>query len=113
MTIKQQRLSNQIAKHLANIIQFEMKDPNLGLITITDVSVTHDLSLAKVYVMVSGNTKQKQLSLDALDQARGFIRSSLAKELTTYKTPEIRFIYDDSLDKAERIDELIKKTHQD
>jgi len=113
MTVKQQRLSNQITKMLANIIQFEIKDPDLGLVTITAVDVTHDLSFAKVYIMVSGSEKQKQHSLDCLNKARGFVRSALAKELKTYKTPELRFYYDESLESANRIDELIKQTHDE
>ena len=113
MKVKQQRINTIITKIIAEIIQFDLKDPDLGLITITDVETSPDLASAKVYVMVSGSDKQKEKTMSALDKARGYIRSALAKELTTHKTPEIKFIYDDSLDKAERIDELLKQTKQD
>ena len=113
MKNKQQRISNLIGKILAEIVFFELKDPDLGLLTISDVEVTNDLSLAKVYVMVTGSKRQQEKSLAALDHAKGFIRKALAKELTTYKTPELRFIYDDSLDRASRIEELIKETHKE
>ena len=112
MKIKQQRLANQIKKILAEIIQFDLKDPNLGLVTITDVDLSADLSVVKVYVMVSGSSRQRKKTLAALEHGQGFIRSALAKELTTYKTPEIRFFYDDSFDKAQRIDDLIKLANQ-
>ena len=113
MKVKQQRINNIIAKLVAEIIQFDLKDPDLGLITITAVETSPDLTSAKVYVMISGNEKQKAKTLNALDKASGYIRSALAKELTTHKTPEIRFVYDDSLDRAERIDELLRQTNSD
>ena len=108
MNIRQKRLSNSIAKLIAEIIQFELHDPDLGLITISDVTVSSDLALAKVYVMITGDEKLKERSLKALDNSRGFIRKRLAQQLTTYTAPKIQFYYDDTLDKAQRIDELLK-----
>ena len=109
MKIKQQRLANQITKIIAEIIQFQLQDPDLGLVTISDLALSPDLSLAKVYVMITGGARQRKNTMKALDNAKGFIRSALAKELSTYKTPDIRFIYDDTLDKAQRIDELLNQ----
>ena len=107
MKVKQQRLNRLIVKHIAQIIQYELNDPDLGLVTISEAEVSADLSFCKVYVMISGNKRQKHRSLEALNHASGYIRSSLAKELMIRKTPEIKFYYDDTLDKAERIDELL------
>lgn len=111
MKIKQERLANIIYRNIAEIIQFQLADPNVGLITITSVKVTGDLSLAKVYFVVSGDDVQKDNTLKALIRAKGYIRSELAQHLDTYKTPDLKFIYDDNLDKANRIDELIKKAN--
>ena len=112
MNTKQQRLNNQIAKFIAEIVHYEVYNPDLGFITISEVEVNPDLSLAKVYYMTSGNDKQNQKTQKALETAKGYIRNALAAKLSTRKTPELRFIYDDSLEKAQRIEELIKKTHK-
>ncbi|MFV0255413.1 MAG: 30S ribosome-binding factor RbfA [Erysipelotrichaceae bacterium] len=112
MKIKQERLANIIYRNLAEIIQFKLNDPDVGLITITEVKVTGDLSVAKVFYVVHGNQFQKDRCLKALIRAKGFIRSELAQHLSTYKTPDLKFIYDDNLDKANRIEELIKQANK-
>ena len=113
MTIRQKRISNSITRIIAEIIQFELHNPDLGLVTISEVDVSPDLALAKVYVMICGTQKEKELSLKALDQAKSYIRKRLAGELSTYTAPKIQFFYDDTLDKAARIDEILKKVNKD
>ncbi len=109
MSIRNERIASIIKKNVAQIIEFELNDPNVGLVTITDVVVTRDLSMAKIYFMTYSPGKEK--TLNSLTRAKGHIRSQLAKFLKTYKTPDLKFIYDDSLEKANHLENLIKKAN--
>lgn len=96
-----------IAKHLTEIILKETKDPKIGFVSVNEVEVSSDLGVAKVYVSFLG-TKNKNENLKHLVAASGYIRSSLAKVLKMKKTPELRFFLDDSFDKYEHLNELLK-----
>jgi len=110
MSLKKERLATIIAREVSDIIQFSLKDPNVGFVTITDVEVTGDLSIAKIYVTVFDKKKDSNVTIDALKRAKGFIRSELGKRLTVKKCPDLVFVLDTSLEKGNRIDELIKQT---
>lgn len=104
---KKDKLNNIIQKEVSEIIQFELKNPKIGFITITDVDVTSDLSYAKVFVSFLGQDARKEAGLKALNQSKGHIRSLLAKRLTIRKTPEIIFVLDNSLEKGNKIDLIL------
>lgn len=108
MADRKQRIQSIIGKNITEIIQFEVKNPHIGFVTISEVKVSSDFSYAKVYVSFLGS-KNPENNLKELNKAKGFIRSSLAKKLDIRKTPEITFELDNSFDRAERIDKLIKK----
>ena len=108
MADRTQRIQSVIGKNITEIIQFEVKNPHIGFVTIQEVKVSTDFSYAKVYVSFLGS-KNPQENLQALNKCKGFIRSSLAKKLDIRKTPEITFVFDDSYEKAEHLEELIKK----
>ncbi len=108
MADRTQRIQSVIGKNITEIIQFEVKNPHIGFVTIQEVKVSTDFSYAKVYVSFLGS-KNPQENLQALNKCKGFIRSSLAKKLDIRKTPEITFVLDDSYEKAEHLEELIKK----
>lgn len=108
MSIKNQRLNSIIAKEISDIITFEIKDPNINLVSITEVNITNDLSYAKVFVSIIDQKRKKNI-LNALNQAKGFVKKKLSKRLSIRKIPELNFIYDDSLDKASRIENILKK----
>lgn len=112
MSLKVERLEQQIKKELAQIIQFEMKNSNKGFITITDVRLTNDLSQAKIYVNILGEENDQNKGLDTLENAKGFLRSELAKKLTIRKAPEIIFVLDTSLEQGNRIESIIKKINE-
>lgn len=104
---KQEKMNNIVQKAVSEIIQFELKNPKIGFVTITDVSVTNDLSYATIYVSFLGQDARKEAGLKALNQSKGFIRSELAKRLTVRKTPELIFKLDDTLEKGNRIEKIL------
>ena len=111
-SIKQKRLEGIIRKNLSEIIQFEVKDPNIGFVTITDVKVTNDHSFATVYVTFIGATNQKE-AIAALERAKGFIRSELSQRLDIRRCPDLIFKIDTAEDNARHIDEIIEKIHKE
>lgn len=108
MANKQERIATIIRKNIAEIIQFQVKDPHLGFVSIPEVKVSKDFSYATVYVSFF---KDEDIvpSLEVLNKAKGFIRSELATKLDTRRVPEIRFVLDEGYKKEERIAELLKK----
>ena len=101
------RLGDQIQRELADLIRNEVRDPRLGLVTITAVEVSRDLSHAKVYV----STLQDQVALDAsmraLARAAGFLRTKLAHGLKARTVPELHFLHDESVERGVRLSRLI------
>ncbi len=105
MVLKKDKMNNIIQRELSDILLTEVRDSAIGFCTITAVEVTTDLSIAKIYVsFLEKNTKK---SMEALDRSKGFIRSLLAKRLTTRKCPELQFILDTSLEYGNKIESII------
>jgi ribosome-binding factor A len=105
---RSQRVAAQMQRELALIIQSEIRDPRLGLITINEVELSRDLAVAKVYFTVLGKARdQIKKDHDILNRSIPFIRRELGKRMRIRLLPELRFIYDESLDKGMRIDRLI------
>jgi ribosome-binding factor A len=111
-SIKQKRLESIIRKNISDIIQFDLKDPKVGFVTITDVWVSNDHSYAKVYCEFLGKEERAEAGLKALNRAKGFIRSELSQRLDIRRTPELTFVIDQSAAKARRIDEIIDEIHK-
>ena len=111
MTLKADRISGIIQKEVSEIIQFSLKDPKVGFITITDVSVKNDLSIAKIYVSFLGQDARKEAGMKALERSKGFIRSELAKRMSIRKVPSLVFLADDSLEKGNKIEKIIADIH--
>ena len=105
--LKQEKLAVQIQKFITDIIQFELKNDNLGIVTVTRVKVSDDNSWAKVFVSFLDKNKEKKLEL--LKECKPFIRSALAKKLTIRRTPDILFVLDDSWEKGEHIEKIIRE----
>lgn len=112
-SVKQKRLEGVIRKNISDIIQFGIKDPNVGFVTITDVNVSNDHSYAKVFVTFLGKDARAQAGLKALNRAKGFIRSELSQRLDIRRTPELIFVLDETEMKARHIDEIIHSLHTD
>ena len=112
MTVKKDRIEAIIQKEVSSIIQMELKDPKLGFITITDVTVTNDLSIAKIYVTFLGKQERIDAGMKTLERSKGFIRSLLSKRMTIRKVPQLIFLYDESLEKGNKIEKIIKQINQ-
>jgi len=85
----------------------ELKDPRIGILTVTGVSVSPDLHDARVFVSVFGNAKRQRAALDALDSARGVLQLRLARELSLKRTPRLAFEYDPTVEHGVRMTKLI------
>ncbi|CUB05181.1 30S ribosome-binding factor RbfA [Marinomonas fungiae] len=110
------RIGDQLQKELASLIQFEVKDPRLGMVTINEVRVAKDLGYADVYYTVLGlddNAERLAENQAALESAKNFLRSRLAKEVKLRIMPHLRFHYDNSVVNGARmsalIDEAVRK----
>ena len=101
------RLGEQIQRDLSALIRTEIKDPRVGMVTITDVEVSRDLSHARVFVSSLEGPEAREQSLQALRRAAGFIRSRLAHVLTVRTVPELHFEYDESVERGARLSRLI------
>ncbi len=103
------RVGSQIQRELAELIKSEVDDPRLGFVTVNAVEVVRDLAVAKVYFSVLGADKeQQQLNFEILNHAAAFLRRQLAHVMRMRSVPELRFIYDDSIDRGMRMDALLK-----
>ena len=103
------RVDEAIRQVLGDALAGELKDPRVGFVTVTDVRTSADLSHARVYVSVLGDADTRQASMDGLASAHGFLQRLLAGELRLKRTPMLEFLYDDTTDRALRVDELIEE----
>jgi len=103
------KLDSILMRELSVIISQEINDPKLGFPTVTEVRITPDLTEAKVYVSFLGKNYMKRDGLEALRRAKGYIKTQLSHNVKMRKIPDLTFVVDDSLDKADRIEELLKK----
>jgi ribosome-binding factor A len=101
------RVSRQILHDLSEIIEREVKDPRVGMITLTSVQMTADLHTAKVYFSRMGAPADREEAKRVLDHAAGFLRHELGARLRLRYVPELHFFIDDSLDVSERINRLL------
>lgn len=103
------RLDSLFLKEISSIIQFDLNDPKIGFATVSEVKISPDLSSAKVYVSFFGKNYKKRDGIEALKRAKGFIKTELAHRINIRKIPDLEFIVDDSLDKAEHIESIINR----
>lgn len=101
------RLNEQLKRDLAVLIRTQVRDPRVGLVTVTAVDVTNDLSVARVYVQLSGEPAEVAEALEGLEAAAPFLRTELGKELRIRRVPELRFERDESLERAMRIERIL------
>lgn len=110
MSLKTKRIGSQIAREISVILNEEAKNEVLKKVSITDVTVDDDLTFAKVYFMT--RLEDTDYVARELNEAAGFIRKELAHSLDLRSTPELRFVYDKSLDYGERIESIIEKINE-
>jgi ribosome-binding factor A len=101
-----QKLGDLIQRELSELLQRELRDPRVGMITITGVDVSPDFSHAKVFFTVLEKQRLED-AREGLRRAAGFLRSRLARRIKLYTTPELRFEYDESVERGDRLSRLI------
>ena len=102
------RIGQQLQQELAMVLQRDMKDPRIGMVTVNEVDVSRDLSFAKVFVtFFDEDPEQIQSKLDALTKAAGYIRSLVAGRMKLRVMPELKFEYDSSLVEGMRMSTLV------
>ncbi|UFH49981.1 30S ribosome-binding factor RbfA [Pseudomonas sp. KNUC1026] len=106
-----QRIGDQMQRELAQLIRREVKDPRVGLVTITAVDVARDLGHAKVYITVMGNDGAEQVtqSIKVLTAASGFLRTQLGREMKLRSVPQLHFVYDESVARGVHLSALIER----
>jgi ribosome-binding factor A len=110
---RMRRVDEAMREVLSGAITSELKDPRVGFVTVTSVDTAPDLRHARVYVSVLGTDSVRRRSLDGLRSAHGFLQRRVADELHLKHTPTLDFVYDDTLDRAQRIDSLLKREAED
>jgi len=104
---RSRRIAEQIQRELSEIIRLELKDPRVGMITLTDVEVTHDGEHAKVFFTRLGDSADNVAVTRALQHAAGFMRSELAHRMRLRIVPDLKFEYDESVERGVRLSNLI------
>lgn len=105
---RSERVAGQIRRDLATLLQREVKDPEVGFVSLSDVEVSRDLSHAKVFITVF-EPEKAQDSIKALKRAAPFLRSRLAQMMRMRHVPELHFAHDDSVEQGSHIDQLISR----
>lgn len=109
---RSQRVAELLREEISNIITKELKDPKIGITTVTHIKLANDLKSARVFVQVSGDQKVRKTSLVRLDGAKNWIRGELGNRLDLKYIPTLTFQYDSSIDYAENIESLLKSIHE-
>ena len=108
MSVKIERLNSAFVKEISYILSTEVKDDDIKFVTITDCDITSDLSYAKIYFTVLDESKKIE-TLKALDRAKSFIRGKLSERVDIRHTPELKFLFDESIEYGNRIEKKIEE----
>ncbi|RLC05305.1 MAG: 30S ribosome-binding factor RbfA [Deltaproteobacteria bacterium] len=106
--LRAERISVKIQQAITELLNKKMQDPRIEMATISGVKMTPDLRVAHIYVTVFGDKKRISEVMDGFKSSKGFIKKRIAPKLGLKYMPDLKFIHDDSFDKAARMDELIK-----
>ena len=106
--LRAERISGKIQHAITELLNKKMQDPRLEMATVSGVKLTSDLRVAHVYITVFGDKKRINDTLHGFKNSKGFIKKSIAPKLGLRYMPDLKFIHDDSFDKAAKMDALIK-----
>lgn len=109
---RMRRVDEAIRQVIGDAVASDLKDPRVGFVTVTDVRTSADLSHARVYVSVLGSSHTREETMDGLNSAHGYLQRRIAGELHLKRTPTLDFAYDDTTDRAMRLDALIETETQ-
>jgi ribosome-binding factor A len=106
------RVGEQIRQELSELLRREVQDPGIGFTTITWVKVSPDLQVARVYYTVLGDARARKDAARALQRAATFLRRQVSARLRLRRAPELAFEYDESVDRGERVEDLLRAIHE-
>ena len=110
MTLRNERVRKELMREISDILRRDIQDSRIsGVVSIVDVEVSHDNSYAKVFYSVFGSDEQKEKTKEAIEQNKPNIRYEVGKRIRLRVTPELRFIYDDSIERGSKVTEIIDK----
>lgn len=109
-----QRVADYLQRELAALIQHELRDPRIGMVSITGVNVSRDMGHAKIYFTVLGSDSGEDASesSEALNKAAGFLRSQISRDSNMRSVPQLRFYFDSSVGRGRELEDLIRKAAQ-
>ena len=108
-----ERVADILREEISQIVGFELEDPRLTMVTVTDVRLSDNLKAARVYFTVVGNEEEHRLALSALNHAAPYVRKQLGLSLNLPRTPEIHFVRDRVEEQGERVDQLLNRIEKD
>ena len=108
-----ERTADTLKEEIAQIVGYEMEDPRLTAVTVTDVRLSSDKRAARVYVTIAGDEKEHEAALAALKHAAPYVRKQLGLLLNLPRTPEIYFVRDRVEEEGERVDQLLQEIERD
>ena len=108
---RSEKVADLIQKEISQMLVKSIKDPRIGFVTITKVTVSEDFRLAKVYFSVAGTLEERERSMKGLESAKGYVRKELGQRIRLRYTPEITFQFDPSIEYAIHMEELIQSIH--
>ena len=106
---RKDRVSEQIRREVAELIRLEIKDPRVGMVSITDVEVTPDYAHAKIYFSTLAGSERLDEVMAGLQKASGFLRRELGKRIRIHTTPQLHFVFDQSLERGADLSKLIQQ----
>lgn len=112
MSVRMEKVASLIKEEVSALFAREFSERTYGFMTVTEVRMTADLKIAKIYVSILGNTEQREHSMKLLEEQKPAIRHFVGSRIRLKFTPEINFFLDDTMDRVERIETLIKQIHK-
>ena len=110
MTLRNERVRKELMREISDILRRDIQDARIsGVVSIVDVEVSHDNSYAKVFYSVFGSDEQKEKTKEAIEQNKPKSRYEVGKRIRLRVTPELRFIYDESIERGSKVTEIIDK----
>jgi ribosome-binding factor A len=106
---RKERVSEQIRREVADLIRTELKDPRVGMISITDVEVTADYAHAKIFFSSMSGSENLTEIMTGLQKSSGFLRRELGKRISIHMTPQLHFVFDQSLERGADLTKLIQE----
>jgi len=108
---RSEKVADLIQKEISQMLVKSIKDPRIGFVTITRVSVSEDCRFAKIYFSVAGTLEERERSIKGLESAKGYVRKELGRRIRLRYTPDIVFQFDPSIEYAIHMEELIQSIH--